>query len=257
MLKINIVSWNVNGIRAIYKKGLTDTIKKIDAEIFCFQETKANENQLSFFIKQIDSYKAYFKSGEKAGYSGVATYSRIEPKKVNERTGVAVLDSEGRVLLTEYKDFLLFNIYFPNGKASVKRLAYKMKFYHDFSAYCRRLLAVGNKIIVCGDVNTAHREIDLARPKENEKVSGFLPEERAWIDQFLELGFLDAFRLFNKKAGQYTWWSMRSGARERNVGWRLDYFFVSENLRDNLLDCRLLPNIYGSDHCPISLSVKI
>jgi len=257
MKKLQLYSWNVNGIRAAYKKGLLDWIDTVSPDILCLQETKAHPGQLTGELKEINGYQAFFTSAERKGYSGVAIYTKQEPLQVQHGFGTDIFDSEGRTIVGDYGDFILFNVYFPNGKASKERLKYKMDFYDAFLNHLDSKLKEGKKIIVCGDVNTAHKEIDLARPKENEKTSGFLPEERAWIDRLLEHGFVDTFRLFNDKPDQYSWWDMKSRARDRNVGWRIDYFYISENLRKNVTNAGIHQEVMGSDHCPISLELSI
>jgi exodeoxyribonuclease-3 len=253
--KIRLLSWNVNGIRAIQKKGFLDWFKKENPDILCLQETKAHPDQLDDELKNIPGYESYFSSAEKKGYSGVVTYTKLKPKSVQQGIGVKKFDSEGRFIITEFDEFTLFNIYFPNGKASEERLQYKMEFYETFLKHCKKLLKEGKKIIVCGDVNTAHKEIDLARPKENSEISGFLPQEREWIDKFLAAGFIDTFRMFNQEPEQYTWWDMVTRARERNVGWRIDYFYISENLREKITSAKIHQDVMGSDHCPISIEI--
>lgn len=254
--KIRLLSWNVNGIRAIYKKGFLDWFKKANPDILCLQETKAHPDQLVDELKDVNGYESFFSSAEKKGYSGVVTYTKMKPMEVKHGIGISKFDSEGRFIITEFKEFILFNIYFPNGKASKERLQYKMDFYDAFLKHCKNLLKKDKKIIVCGDVNTAHQEIDLARPKENSQTSGFLPEERKWIDKFIAAGFLDTFRMFNKEPGNYTWWDMITRARERNVGWRIDYFYAGENLKNNIISASIHSTVMGSDHCPIELELK-
>jgi exodeoxyribonuclease III len=253
---MRILSWNVNGIRAAYKKGFLDWLKKEDPDILCIQETKAHPDQLTDDLRNVDGYESYFSSAEKKGYSGVAIYTKVKPKKVEHGFGVKKFDSEGRILVAEYPKFVLMSIYYPNGKASAERLKYKMDFYDAFLKFANKLKKQGKNIIVCGDVNTAHKEIDIARPKENEKVSGFLPEERAWIDKFLSNGYLDTFRMFNKEPDNYTWWDMITRARERNVGWRIDYFYVNEEFKKKVKDAFILAEVIGSDHCPIGIELK-
>ena len=254
--KIRILSWNVNGIRASHKKGLLDWFKKENPDILCLQETKAHPDQLVEELKNVNGYESYFSSAEKKGYSGVVTYTKIKPANVQNGLGIKKFDSEGRFIITEFDEFTLFNIYFPNGKASEERLQYKMDFYDAFLKHCKKLLKQGKKVVVCGDVNTAHKEIDLARPKENSETSGFLPEEREWIDKFLAAGFLDTFRMFNQEPEQYTWWDMVTRARERNVGWRIDYFYISENLKDKITSASIHQDVMGSDHCPVEIELK-
>lgn len=255
---IRLLSWNVNGIRAIHKKGFVDWVLKENPDILCLQETKAHPEQLPKELLNINSYDSYFSYSKiKKGYSGVAVYSKLKPLDVKYGFGIPKYDDEGRTLIIDYKDFILFNIYFPNGKMSEERLRYKLDFYDAFLDYADDLVKQGRKLIICGDVNTAHKEIDLARPKENEKTSGFLPIERQWIDNFLLRGFVDTFRLFNNQPGNYTWWDMQTRARERNVGWRIDYFFISENFKSNLINAFILPDVLGSDHCPIGIEIQL
>jgi len=251
-----LISWNVNGIRAIYKKGFLDWFKIVSPDILSLQETKAHPDQLVDELKNVDGYESHFSAAEKKGYSGVVTYTKIKPVSVKPGIGIQKFDSEGRFIITEFENFTLFNIYFPNGKASPERLQYKMEFYETFLKHCKKLLKQNKKIVVCGDVNTAHKEIDLARPKENSNTSGFLIEEREWIEKFLSAGFIDTFRMFNHEPENYTWWDMVTRARERNVGWRIDYFYASENLKNNIVSATIHSTVMGSDHCPIELELK-
>ncbi len=257
MQKIKIVSWNVNGIRSMYKKGLVDFIYAEEADIYCFQETKAAFEQVPLQLREINGYRPYYSSPIKKGYSGVAAYSRIKPRKVSYSLGISRFDDEGRVTILDLGSFVLLNVYFPNGGASPARLDYKMDFYDHFLGFINEFRAEGKKVIFCGDVNTAHKEIDLARPKANEKNTGFLPQERAWIDRVVGSGYLDTFRVFNSESGKYSWWDYKTRARERNVGWRLDYFFAADELRDNLKGSYMLDGIMGSDHCPVVLELEI
>ena len=254
---MKIYSWNVNGIRAVNKKGFTDWIKNEKKDIVCLQETKAHESQLGFDLTQIEDFYSHFASAERKGYSGVVTYTKEKPIEVQYGLGEEKFDQEGRTLITKFPNFTLFNIYFPNGKRSKERLDYKMEYYEFLLDYLKEIKKTEKNIIICGDVNTAHQEIDLARPKDNEKISGFLQIERDWIDKLLEAGFIDTFRHFYpQKKDQYTWWSMRTRARERNVGWRIDYFFISENLKKNLKNAEINADVMGSDHCPISIDLE-
>ncbi|MCH6574030.1 MAG: exodeoxyribonuclease III [Bacteroidetes bacterium] len=257
MKKVRILSWNVNGIRAAYKKGILNWFSKEQPDILCIQETKAMKEQLPEDLLNVNGYTSHFSSAERKGYSGTATYTKVNPVKVLNGIGIKKFDSEGRFLITEFDEFILFNIYFPNGKAKKERLQYKMDFYDAFLNHLKKLLKQDKKIVICGDVNTAHKEIDLARPKANEKISGFLPEEREWIDKLLETCFIDTLRVFNQKPEQYTWWDMMTRARDRNVGWRIDYFFVSPNLMKHIKKASIHPSVFGSDHCPISLEIII
>ncbi len=251
-----IISWNVNGIRAVYKKNALDWFVKDLPHILCLQETKANEEQVPKDLLNLEGYHKYFSSAEKKGYSGVGIFASKEPVKIEKGFGINKFDKEGRILIAHYENFVLFNIYFPNGKASDERLKYKMDFYDAFLDYSDNLKREGKKIIICGDVNTAHKEIDLARPKENSNSSGFLKVEREWIDKFISHGYIDTFRMFNKEGGNYSWWDYVTRARERNVGWRIDYFFVSENLKNDLKSAFIMPDIMGSDHCPVGIEVS-
>ena len=257
MKELTLLSWNVNGIRAVAKKGFHDWLESANPDILCIQETKAWKEQLDESLTNIEGYHSYFAEAYKKGYSGVALYTKEKPISVKTGIGVEEFDNEGRIIIAEYPEFILFNIYYPNGKARAERLKYKLDFYEAFQLYAVELLKKGKKIIICGDVNTAHKEIDLARPKANVKVSGFLPEERAWMDRFFEAGFIDTLRMFNDQPEIYTWWDVISRARDRNVGWRIDYFFVSENLKANVKDAYTLPDVMGSDHCPIGIKIKV
>jgi exodeoxyribonuclease-3 len=257
MRTVDLISWNVNGLRAAHKKDFLSWLLRSGPEILCIQETKASEDQLPDELKTVPGYRAYFSSAEKKGYSGVALYSKSMPERVKTSWGDGRFDTEGRILSADFGPFILFNVYFPNGKASPERLQYKMDFYESFLAHMKVLNRRKKGVVVCGDVNTAHREIDLARPKENEKVSGFLPGERAWMDRFLASGFTDTFRAFEPGAGHYTWWDLKSGARSRNVGWRIDYFFVNDPLKPMMRSASILKDVTGSDHCPIRLVMEL
>lgn len=252
---MRIISWNVNGIRAIAKKGLLDYIHEDAPDILCLQETKAHEVQLDETLTKIEGYQAAFCAGERKGYSGVATYTKIAPLSI--RRGLEMdpaFDQEGRILIHEYEEFFLYNIYFPNGRASAERLDFKLRFYDAFLEHMEATRKQSGKhIVVCGDYNTAHKEIDLARPRENQKISGFLPVERAWMDKLVEHGYVDTFRQFNQEPQQYTWWDTITRARERNVGWRLDYFFVNQEALPRVKDAFILQQVMGSDHCPVGI----
>jgi exodeoxyribonuclease-3 len=256
---MKILSWNVNGIRALAKKNMLEWIKKEKADIFCIQETKVfNPEELDKSILSLGDYTSIWSCAEeKKGYSGVALYTKIKPDKIEKGFGIKKFDKEGRIIIASFKKFTLLNIYFPNGKASEERLKYKMEFYDAFLDYCDKLKKQKIPLIMCGDYNTAHKEIDLARPKENENVSGFLPVERAWIDKYISHGYIDTLRVFHKDSGLYTWWDLKSRARARNVGWRIDYFFISSDLKDKLKDAFILKDVLGSDHCPIGIEIDI
>ncbi len=253
---MDIVSWNVNGIRAAAKKGLAEYMQKRDADIYCLQEIKAYPGQLPPNIRSIDPWKSYFHPAQRKGYSGTAIYTKREPKSVKIGLGNHKFDSEGRMLTLDFGDFLVYNGYFPNGTARKERLNYKLEFYDFFLEQLIRQRQSGREIIICGDFNTAHKPIDLARPEENKNTSGFLPQERAWLDELIAAGFIDTYRRFDNSSGKYTWWDMKTRARDRNVGWRIDYFFASSGLADNLVGAAIEADQPGSDHCPISLQLK-
>ena len=254
---MKLVSWNVNGVRAAWKKGFGDWFQKEGADVVCLQETKAQPDQLTPEMLNPFGYHGEFHWGEKKGYSGVATFSKSAPAKVERGFAVKQFDNEGRVLATKHGDITLFNIYFPNGKKDDVRLKFKMDFYESFlkDVIPRYRKRGDDKIVICGDVNTAHKDIDLARPKENRKISGFLPQECEWMDRLLADGFVDTFREFEKGPEHYSWWDQQSRARDRNVGWRIDYFFISQNLRPRLKRAFIEPETMGSDHCPVGIEL--
>lgn len=254
---MRIISWNVNGLRAIHKKDSFNWLIKESPEIFCFQEVKAIPDQLPDEVRNPKGYFSYFNSPDaKKGYSGVALYTKKEPINIIYGMKNEISDPEGRIVGGEFKDFFLLNVYFPNGGGGPERLAYKLKFYDEFLSFIDKLRKK-KPVIFCGDVNTAHKEVDLARPKENEKNTGFLPEERAWISKVISSGYVDTFReLHPIDIGAYTYWDMKTYARDRNVGWRIDYFFVSNELLTKVQNSLILSDIFGSDHCPITLELK-
>ena len=254
---MKVLSWNVNGIRAVDRKGFFQWFTKEKPDIICLQEIKAQKEQLPSHLRNTPNYHLYINSAEKKGYSGVATYTKLKPLVVKMGFGIEKFDREGRILITEYSRFILFNIYFPNGKKNQERLDYILDFYDTFLAYADNLKAKGKNIVVCGDFNTAHNEIDLARPKENEKISGFLPIERAWIDTFIDHGYIDTFRYFNKEPDNYSWWDFKTRARERNVGWRIDYFFTNKEFMKHIKKAFILKDVMGSDHCPIGIEIDL
>ncbi|MCK4902656.1 MAG: exodeoxyribonuclease III [Thermoplasmatales archaeon] len=253
---MKILSWNINGIRASDRKGLFDWFKTESPDILCLQEIKALPEQVPPHLRNSPGYHNFFNSAERKGYSGVATFSKEKPLDVKKGFGIEKFDAEGRGLITEFPSFTLFNIYFPNGKKNQERLDYKLDFYDTFLGYADNLKAEGKNIVVCGDYNTAHKEKDLARPKENSKTSGFLPVERAWIDTFIDHGYVDTFRHFNKEPNQYSWWDMKSRARERNVGWRIDYFFVNKEFLPSVKKAFIMQDVMGSDHCPVGIELE-
>jgi exodeoxyribonuclease-3 len=252
---IKLLSWNVNGIRGAHKKGFLDWLASNSPDILCVQETKARPDQLSQALIEPEGYHSYWHSAQKPGYSGVATYTKEKPLNVETTLGTKQFDDEGRLIRLDFDNFTLFNIYFPNGKASRERLQFKMKFYDVFLHQIQSLRKERRRIIFVGDVNTAHKEIDLARPKENEKVSGFLPEEREWIDKVVSLGYVDTLREFHTEAGLYSWWDLKTRARERNVGWRIDYVFVTREMLDSVKSAFILSDVMGSDHCPVGIEL--
>ena len=256
MGRVRLLSWNVNGIRAVERKGDIQRLLQTAPDVLCLQETKATPEQLGDGVLAPTGYHVYWDSAERKGYSGVALFSREQPLDVRRGLGIPRFDVEGRVLVARYPSFLLFNVYFPNGKKDDDRLEYKMDFYEAFLEHIKALRIDGENLIICGDYNTAHREIDLARPRENSTVSGFLPREREWMDRLVAHGFVDTFRMFHQEAERYSWWDLKSRARERNVGWRIDYFFVSDNLQQSVVDADILDSVEGSDHCPVTLTLN-
>jgi len=282
---IRLISWNVVSMRNLLDKAnlapagqpplaFLDWLKRESPDIICFQETKLQQHQLPPALVNPADYLTLWTFAEKKGYSGVATFSRSKPLSHSSGLGIDRFDSEGRVLITQYPGFKLFNVYFPkayssrevetarregagNAERMAERLPFKLAFYDALLEHADRLSKRGEKIVICGDFNVAHTEIDLARPRENRETSGFLPEERAWVDRLIDHGYIDTFRHLHGDAGHYTWWSYRFKAREKDIGWRLDYFFISKNLVDSLTDAFILKDVQGSDHCPIGITLKI
>jgi len=253
---VKLISWNVNGIRSIARNGFEEWLSAEAPDVLCVQETKAQPDQLNQRLRQPPGYYTYWHSAQRKGYSGVATLCRTEPVDVQAGFGEKEFDNEGRVLITWHPGFALLNAYFPNGKRDHGRLDYKLHFYADLLAYCDTLLAGGEQLVICGDLNTAHQPMDLARPHENAKTSGFLPEERQWIDRYLAQGFVDIFRFLHPdEPDHYTWWSYATRARARNVGWRIDYFMISQALTPAVVDATILSDVGGSDHCPVKLEL--
>ena len=249
---MKITSWNVNGIRAVAEKGFFDFLAQDNPDILCIQETKAEPQQLTKELISPLNYTSYWSSAEKKGYSGTAIFSKqkLEVKYMN----IQQFDNEGRVIIADIGNFILINAYFPNSQDNGKRLSYKLEFCNAMLELCNSLQK-SKPIILCGDYNIAHKEIDLARPKENEGSPGYLPEERAWMDTFTQEGYIDTFRVSNNEPHNYTWWSYRAKARERNVGWRIDYFCTSQKFHKNIKNSSIQPDIQGSDHCPISIEL--
>ena len=257
MTNLRLLSWNVNGLRAALKKGFIDWMIKDSPDVLCLQETKVAEDQLPEQVKSLPGYHSYFAFGPRKGRDGVALFTKNPPLAVKSSLELPGLEDESRAIVADFGHLLLYNVYFPNGKASAERLAYKLHFYDLFLEHIDRFCRQGKRIVVCGDLNTAHKEIDLARPKANEKISGFLPEERAWMDRLVERGFVDTFRIFHPEAENYSWWDLKTRARERNVGWRIDYFFVSQNLVESVQSAFILKEVMGADHCPVGIELEV
>lgn len=250
---MKLVSWNVNGIRACMGKGFIDIVKKLDADMFCIQETKMQEGQAEI---PTEGYYQYWCSAEKKGYSGTALFSKLKPLSVTYGIGIDLHDHEGRVITAEYEGFYLINVYVPNSQSELKRLDYRMEWEDDFRSYVQAL-DEKKPVIICGDLNVAFSEIDLKNPKSNMKNAGFTPQERDKLGQLKDAGFIDSFRYFYpEKEGIYSWWSYRFNARKNNAGWRIDYFLVSEKLENYMDGAEILTQIYGSDHCPVVLNLK-
>ena len=255
---MKLYSWNVNGIRAAQKKGFLDWLYAEQPDVLTVQETKAWPQQLDDKLRQPAGYHAWWAQAERKGYSGVGLFSKTEPRDIQLGLGIKKFDSEGRTIIADYGAFTLMSTYLPNGKANAERLRYKMEYKEAFLDYANRLRADGKSVVFCGDINTAHNEIDLTHPKPNAKYSGFLREERDWMDKVVAQGYVDSYRHLNpEKAGAYSWWSLRSGARAKNVGWRIDYFFLSSDLLGALAGADIHADVMGSDHCPISLTLRL
>jgi exodeoxyribonuclease-3 len=256
---ITLLSWNVNGVRAAHKKGFLDWLLQAVPDVLCLQETRAEESQLPALLAHPDGYHGYWNASRaRKGYSGTALLTRTEPIAVRYGLGMEEFDLEGRTVIAQYPTFTLLNCYFPNGGRDHRRVPFKLAFYDAFLETSERLRAQGQAIVFCGDVNTSHKEIDLAHPRANRSTTGFLPEERAWIDRVVGAGYVDTFRHFYPHLGeQYTWWSVPTRARERNIGWRLDYFFVSVELLDRVVEAFILPEVMGSDHCPVGIRLRV
>ncbi|MGM9978862.1 MAG: exodeoxyribonuclease III [Clostridium sp.] len=248
-----MISWNVNGLRAVYAKGFVDIFNKINADIFCIQETKLQEGQIDL---NLPGYEMYWNYAEKKGYSGTAIFTRIKPISVKKGIGIEEHDKEGRVITLEFEDYYLVTVYTPNSQAELARLDYRMKWEEDFKAYLKKL-EEKKPVIVCGDLNVAHKDIDLKNPKTNRKNAGFTDEEREKFTKLLDLGFIDTFRYFYPtEEGKYSWWSYRFSARKKNAGWRIDYFLASECLKNRLKSADILSDVMGSDHCPVELVLE-
>ncbi len=256
---MKLLSWNVNGLRAIAKKGFANILQEMNPDILGIQETKIQEDQLTSEHTDLSGYESYFYSAERKGYSGVGVYTKIQPQKIETGFTFGRNETEGRVIMLEFDKFIFFNIYFPNGQKDEIRLQFKLDFYDFCLEYFEKIRKErGKGLVICGDYNTAHHPIDLARPKQNEQTSGFLPIERAWMDRFEEAGYIDTFRLiYPDEKDRYSWWSYRANARVNNVGWRIDYFYVSPELKENVKDAFILDQVMGSDHCPVGIELEI
>jgi exodeoxyribonuclease-3 len=255
---INLMSFNVNGLRAAQRKGFLEWLHTAQPDVLGVQETKCHPDQLDEELRRPEGYHTYWAAAERKGYSGVALYSRREPLDVQIGLGIPDYDREGRTIVADYGDFVFITAYFPNGSRDHSRVPFKMAYKEAFLEFCNSLRGQGRPVIFCGDVNTSHRPIDLARPRQNQNTTGFLPHERAWIDKLVDAGYVDTFReLYPQREGAYSWWSYIGGARKRNVGWRLDYFFASEELRPFIREAAIHPEVNGSDHCPVSLTLDL
>ncbi|MBC2250258.1 exodeoxyribonuclease III [Listeria marthii] len=251
---MKLISWNVNGLRAAVKKGFLEYFEEVDADIFCLQETKLQEGQIEL---DLPAYKDYWNYAVKKGYSGTAIFTKVEPLSVQYGLGIPEHDTEGRVITLEFEEFFMVTVYTPNSQAELKRLDYRMTFEDAILEYLKNLDKT-KPVVLCGDLNVAHEEIDLKNPKTNRKNAGFSDEERAKFSAFLDAGFIDSFRYFYPDlTDAYSWWSYRMNARARNTGWRIDYFVVSERLKDKLVDAKIHADVLGSDHCPVELELNL
>ena len=252
LIRMRLISWNVNGLRACEGKGFSEVFKSLDADFFCLQETKMQAGQLDL---QFEGYESYWNYADKKGYSGTAVFTRLKPLKVTYGIGIDEHDHEGRVITLEMDTFFLVTVYVPNSQDELKRLDYRMRWEDDFLSYIKRLDAI-KPVIVCGDLNVAHKEIDLKNPKTNRRNPGFTDEEREKFSQWLDSGFTDTFRFLYPEQVTYSWWSYRFRAREKNTGWRIDYFVVSSRMNDQIADAKIHTEIMGSDHCPVELELQ-
>ena len=250
---MKLISWNVNGLRAVYNKGFEEIFKNLDADIFCVQESKMQEGQLDL---SFNGYEIYLNSAIRKGYSGTAVFTKIKPINVSYGIGIEKHDTEGRVITLEFEKFYLVNCYTPNSQRELTRLEYRVEWEKDFREYLRKLDDI-KPVILCGDLNVAHEEIDLKNPKSNRGNAGFTDEERREMTNLLETGFIDSFRyLYPDKTDSYSWWSYMGRAREKNIGWRIDYFIVSDKIKQNIVEAKIHPEIFGSDHCPVELKIE-
>ena len=253
---MRIVTYNVNGIRAAMGKGLIDWIKQTDPDVLCLQEVKATPEQVGVFELEELGYHHYWYPAQKKGYSGVAIFTKIKPKNVVYGCGIAEYDFEGRVIRADFDDFSVMSVYHPSGSSGDERQAFKMKWLNDYTNYINEVKKTQPNLILSGDFNICHKAIDIHNPKSNANTSGFLPEEREWMEQFINTGFIDTFRHFNQEPHQYSWWSYRAGSRDKNLGWRIDYNLASEGLASRLKRSIILPEAKHSDHCPVLLEIE-
>jgi len=251
-----LASWNVNGIRAVLKKGFLESFEDMSPDVLGIQETKIQDPQIPDPVRRPQGYDSVWHSAERKGYSGTAVFYRRPPQRIGVEFAAAILGDEGRMIEVDFGRFVFFNIYFPNGQMSEERLKYKLEFYDRSLSHFQTLAATGRSLVISGDFNTAHKPIDLKNPKSNEDRSGFLPVEREWMDRFVAAGFVDTFRLLNQEPDRYSWWTYRFRAREKNIGWRIDYFFVSSDLVPNVAGADILDRVMGSDHCPVTLTLR-
>ena len=253
---MKIVTYNVNGIRAAMSKGLIDWISQVSPDVLCVQEIKANPDQVGVFEFEELGYHHYWYPAQKKGYSGVAIFTKQKPKHIEYGCGIKEYDDEGRILRIDFEEFSVMSVYHPSGSSGDLRQAFKMEWLEAFLNYINQLKATYPKLVICGDFNICHKAIDIHNPKSNANTSGFLPEEREWMEQFINSGFVDSFRHFNQEPHQYSWWSYRAGSRAKNLGWRIDYNFVTENLKNRISRSVILPSAIHSDHCPVLLEMS-
>ncbi len=254
---VKIVSWNVNGVRSVAKKGFLEWLSYESPDICCLQEIKAHPDDLDSRLMQPFGYSSHWFPAQKKGYSGTAIYTKKPPLNFRSGMGIKKFDIEGRVLVAEFSTFVVINTYFPNSQRDHARLGYKLEFCEEILKFCEKFRKKGLHVVLCGDFNIAHKEIDLKNPKTNVDNAGFLPEERAWMDIFIKKGYVDTFRNFNSEGGQYTWWSFRPGVREKNIGWRLDYHLINKEFLPSLKSVAILGDVKGSDHCPVVIEVDV
>jgi exodeoxyribonuclease-3 len=253
---MKIVTYNVNGIRAAMSKGLIDWISQVSPDVLCVQEIKANPDQVGVFEFEELGYHHYWYPAQKKGYSGVAIFTKQKPKHIEYGCGIKEYDDEGRILRIDFEEFSVMSVYHPSGSSGDMRQAFKMEWLEAFLNYINQLKATYPNLVICGDFNICHKAIDIHNPKSNANTSGFLPEEREWMEQFINSGFVDSFRYFNQEPHQYSWWSYRAGSRAKNLGWRIDYNFVTDNLKNRISRSVILPSAIHSDHCPVLLEMS-